>query len=149
MTAPTGGAWSVNSLGARHGRSVTTVDRGFLPVSSGPGGYRVLQESSGEPYRAHPQAVSGGGIAGRAVLVFAQLSDTHVMDSQSPARVELLDRYADPDYRPDGEDRTVGTYRPQELFTAHVVEAMVRAVNEHSVGRSPVPESISPSSLAI
>jgi metallophosphoesterase (TIGR03767 family) len=67
--------------------------------------------------------------AGRPVLVFAQLSDTHVMDSQSPARVELLDRYADPDLLPGGEARIVGTYRPQELFTHHVLEAMVQGVN--------------------
>ena len=51
------------------------------------------------------------------------------MDHQSPARVELLDRFADPDLAPVGQDRTVGTYRPQELFTHHVLEAMVQAVN--------------------
>ena len=70
-----------------------------------------------------------GSPPGRPLLVFAQLSDTHVMDHQSPARVELLDRFADPDLAPVGHDRTVGTYRPQELFTHHVLEAMVQAVN--------------------
>jgi metallophosphoesterase (TIGR03767 family) len=68
-------------------------------------------------------------MSGRPVLVFAQFSDTHVMDSQSPARVELLDRFADPDQLPAGDDRIVGTYRAQELFTAQVVEATVQAVN--------------------
>jgi metallophosphoesterase (TIGR03767 family) len=73
-------------------------------------------------------------MSGRPVLVFAQLSDTHVMDHQSPARMELLDRFADPDQLPPGDDRIVGTYRAQELFTAHVVEATVQAVNDLTVG---------------
>ncbi len=68
------------------------------------------------------------------IAVIAQLSDTHVMDHQSPARVELLDRFADPDHLPGGGDRVVGTYRPQELLTTHVVEAMVQAVNRCEVG---------------
>jgi metallophosphoesterase (TIGR03767 family) len=89
-----------------------------------------LVESAGEPYRSHPEAAAvAGAMSGRPVLVFAQLSDTHVMDSQSPARVELLDRFADPDQLPPGDGRIVGTYRAQELFTAQVVEATVEAVN--------------------
>jgi metallophosphoesterase (TIGR03767 family) len=111
---------------------VTTAQRRLLPGPEGPGGYRRLQESAGE---AH-QLQAGHGIppGSRPVLVFLHLSDTHVMDSQSPARVELLDRYADPDLLPPGESRTVGTYRPQELFTHHVVEAMVQASNAIEFG---------------
>jgi metallophosphoesterase (TIGR03767 family) len=113
---------------------ITTVDRRLLPGAEGPGGYRRLRESPGEPHQLQAgQAIPDGS---RPVLVFIQLSDTHVMDSQSPARVELLDRYADPDLVPPGERRTVGTYRPQELFTHHVLEAMVRAAN--SITRGPV-----------
>jgi metallophosphoesterase (TIGR03767 family) len=106
---------------------MTTVDRRLLPGPPGPGGYRRLEEAPGE---AH-QSLAGLEIppGSRAVMSFIQLSDTHVMDSQSPARVELLDRYADPDLVPPGETRTVGTYRPQELFTHHVLEAMVQAAN--------------------
>ena len=70
------------------------------------------------------------GEARRRVLVaFAQLSDLHVMDHQSPARIEYLDRYGDPDSAHRERLGIIGTYRPQELFTAHVVEAMVAAVN--------------------
>jgi metallophosphoesterase (TIGR03767 family) len=63
------------------------------------------------------------------LLAFAQLSDLHVMDHQSPARIEYLDRYGDPDSAHRDRLGIIGTYRPQELFTAHVVESMVAAVN--------------------
>ena len=62
------------------------------------------------------------------LLVIAQLSDTHIMDHQSPGRVELLDRYADFDSPLRDEVGIVGTYRAQELFTFQVAEAMIRAV---------------------
>jgi metallophosphoesterase (TIGR03767 family) len=114
---------------------VSTTRRRLLPGEAGPGGYRLLVDSAGEAYRSHPDAAAViGAMSGRPVLVFAQLSDTHVMDHQSPARVELLDRFADPDQLPPGDDRLVGTYRAQELFTAHVVEATVQAVNDCTVG---------------
>jgi metallophosphoesterase (TIGR03767 family) len=114
---------------------VTTTQRRYLPGPAGPGGYCVLVESAGEPYRSHPESPQiRGGLTGQPVLVFAQLSDTHVMDDQSPARVELLDRFADPDQLHIDDDRVVGTYRAQELLTAHVVEASVQAVNALEVG---------------
>jgi hypothetical protein len=52
-----------------------------------------LVESGGEPYRSHPEAAAvAGAMSGRPVLVFVQLSDTHVMDSQSlPGRPGVLD----------------------------------------------------------
>lgn len=109
---------------------MTTADRRLLPGPPGRGGYRFLTAAPGEKH-LHRGGREGeeSSLAGRPLLVFAQLSDTHVMDHQSPARVELLDRFADPDLVPAGETGTVGTYRPQELFTYHVVEAMVQAVN--------------------
>lgn len=68
------------------------------------------------------------------MLLVAHLSDLHVMDHQSPARLELLDRFADPDSPAQRELGVIHTYRPQELFTYHVVEAMVQAVNDEPVG---------------
>jgi len=114
---------------------LTTVDRRLLPGDPGEGGYRSLKETPGESYVQRGDQGGHGALAeGQPIAVFAQLSDTHVMDHQSPARVELLDRFADPDHLPDGGDRVVGTYRPQELLTAHVLEAMVQAVNRCAVG---------------
>ncbi len=111
---------------------MTTAERRLLPGPEGPGGYRHLQEAPGEAHQLPAeQEITPGS---EPILTFVQLSDTHVMDSQSPARVELLDRYADPDLVPAGETRTVGTYRPQELFTHHVLEAMVQAANAITQG---------------
>jgi metallophosphoesterase (TIGR03767 family) len=57
-----------------------------------------------------------------------------VCDSQSPGRVEFLDRYADPDSPLRGQVDEVGTYRPQEILTAQVVDAMVHAANSVPAG---------------
>ena len=70
------------------------------------------------------------------LLTVAHLSDLHVCDHQSPARIEFLDRWADPDSPILEHLGEVGTYRAQELMTAQVVDACVRAVN--AVERGPV-----------
>jgi metallophosphoesterase (TIGR03767 family) len=56
------------------------------------------------------------------------------MDHQSPGRVELLDRFADPDSPLRDEVGIIGTYRAQELFTFQVAEAMIRAVRGLAAG---------------
>ena len=60
----------------------------------------------------------------------AHLSDTHVMDHQSPGRAELVDRFSDPDSPLRPAVGIIGTYRAQELFTYQVAEAMIRAVRQ-------------------
>ncbi|MEA2467169.1 MAG: hypothetical protein QOJ57_1295, partial [Thermoleophilaceae bacterium] len=61
---------------------------------------------------------------GLACLV--QFTDTHIIDAQSPARVEYLDRYN------DGVGAPLvfsAAYRPHEMLTAQVTDALVRKVN--------------------
>ena len=117
---------------------MTTLDRRFVPGYELAGGYRHLQATPGEPHLVRRDG--GGGPpddwASRAqpLLVLAHLSDLHVMDHQSPARIELFDRYADPDMPTAATLVNVGMYRPHELMTHHVVEAMVRAVNRLADG---------------
>jgi metallophosphoesterase (TIGR03767 family) len=108
---------------------VITSCRTLRPGPPGPGGYRQLVPGSGAARVARPECRA----AGAALLTLAHLSDLHLCDAQSPARVEFLDRYADPDLALVEE---VGTYRAQELLTAQVAEAMVRAVN--ALGRGPM-----------
>lgn len=48
---------------------------------------------------------------------FAHLSDTHVIDEESPLRVEFLDQFAGP---------FTSAYRPQEGMSPHVLNEMVR-----------------------
>ncbi|MEN9752718.1 MAG: hypothetical protein RL670_409, partial [Actinomycetota bacterium] len=90
--------------------------------------------------RTHLEVVDGEPLAGQApgkvlpLATFLHMSDLHVCDAQSPARVEFLDRYADPDYPSRAQIEYVGTYRPQEFLTVQVVEAMVQSLNEIEFG---------------
>ncbi|MFI0487568.1 TIGR03767 family metallophosphoesterase [Actinomadura sp. 9N215] len=113
----------------------TTLARTYVLGAAGAGGYRPVITGPGEPHLLRRDL---GGAASatrtatrRAVLAFGQLTDVHVVDAQSPARVEFLDRFKDAmDVLP-----VQGAYRPQEILSTQVAEAMVRAVN--GVGRGP------------
>jgi metallophosphoesterase (TIGR03767 family) len=90
-------------------------------------GWRPLVEGPGEPHRE--QAPDGPVLA-----CLWHLSDLHVCDAESPARLEYLDRYSDPDspYREALGD--IGTYRPQEALTVQVAVSMVETVNRTLTG---------------
>ena len=71
----------------------------------------------------------------KGLLAFAQLSDVHVVDHQSPARVEWTDRYDDPNASGKVPGIFASAYRPQEMLSAQVGDAMVRAINAVEEGR--------------
>ncbi len=117
----------------------STARRRLIPAASTDGGYRMLAADEGEQHAFRDEL--GGGIlrpgwlnSAVPLVVMAHLSDTHVMDHQSPGRAELLDRYCDPDSPARVSAGIIGTYRAQELFTYQVAEAMVRAVRETKAG---------------
>lgn len=134
-----GGAVAGSGLAARAvaGTVPTTLDqtfvigkpdaRGWRPVVRGPGEPHVVRTGLGQ------EAKRGRGGRRTALLAFAQLSDVHIVDAQSPARLEA------------GEGVSSSAYRPQEMLTAHVAESMVRRINR--VGAGPV--SGAPLALAI
>ena len=63
------------------------------------------------------------------LLTFIHISDFHLCDAQSPARVELMDRFADPHHPMSEMVPFVGAYRAQEILTPQTLEAMIRTVN--------------------
>ena len=103
---------------------------GYLRVVEVAGQDHVVRATLGAPAQA------GRETRRQPLLTFVQLSDGHLMDVQSPLRLEFLDRFND-SYG-GGEPATGGTgrYRPQEPLTPHVAESMVRAVNR--LGPGPV-----------
>jgi metallophosphoesterase (TIGR03767 family) len=117
-----------------------TTDRAALrPGEERPGGYHQLVPGPGEPHVARTELAPAAGFdpdTAEPLVTVAHLSDLHVCDHQSPARIEFLDRWADPDSPILDRLGEVGVYRPQELMSAQVVEATVQAVN--ALDRAPV-----------
>ncbi|HEY3631883.1 MAG TPA: TIGR03767 family metallophosphoesterase [Jatrophihabitantaceae bacterium] len=116
----------------RHRRGgPTTLDRTLLRGQPGPGGYRPIVIGAGEPHLQRDDLVGPGRRSGhrRAILALGQLTDMHILDAQSPARVEFLDRFNDPDSPFAGVLPFDSSYRTQDMLTAHVGEAMVQALN--------------------
>ena len=65
----------------------------------------------------------------RRLIFFAQMTDTHVVDEESPLRVEFLDEFKGP---------FTSAYRPQEGISPQVLEEMVEQVRNTT---SPIPPS--------
>ncbi|ROO89447.1 metallophosphoesterase (TIGR03767 family) [Actinocorallia herbida] len=116
----------------------TTLAATLRLGAPGAGGYRTVVSGPGEPHVFRDDlggATGAGRVARRTdLLTFAHFTDVHLIDAQSPARIEYLDRLSDPGDLL-GANPIAGAYRPQEILTTQVAEAMVRAVNR--LGRGP------------
>ena len=118
----------------------TTLDHTLLRGSPGSGGYRKIVNGPGEAHLLRDDLLTGP--AGtrrrhrRALLALGQLTDMHLLDAQSPARLEYLDRYDDPGSPLAGVLPFQSAYRAQEMLTTQVAEAMVKALN--AVHHAPV-----------
>ena len=65
----------------------------------------------------------------QSLLTFIHISDFHICDAQSPARVELMDRFADPHNPTSAMVPFVGAYRAQEILTTQTLESVIRTIN--------------------
>jgi len=96
-------------------------------------GYRHIVAGSGEPSLVRNEliadAVSSAGTR-TPLLAFAQLTDMHIIDAQSPARVEFLDRLDDS----GNVSLLESAYRPWEMLSAQIAEAMTRRVRQFTGG---------------
>ena len=101
---------------------------GFATLVRGPGERHLLRLDLGvRPRRGRRRRRRG-------LLAFAQLSDVHILDAQSPLRVEFTDRQDDDPQASSGI--FTSAYRPHEMLTAQIADAMVRRINR--IQRGPV-----------
>jgi len=91
-----------------------------------------LDYATGEPHMVRDDL--GEALPGRESrrvrrTFFGQMTDLHVVDEESPLRVEFLDRFDGP---------LTSAYRPQESLTTQVLDSMVRQMRtaRSSVGPS-------------
>jgi metallophosphoesterase (TIGR03767 family) len=92
----------------------TTLERTIAAT-----GERQLAYAAGEDWVTRTLRWKDAGGSGTPVAGFKQVSDIHVVDSESPGRVEFFDRCS----------FGASAYRPQEALTTQVGESMIRALN--------------------
>ncbi len=98
---------------------------GYVRLAGGPAEPHQVRDELGTTARA------GRETRRASVLAFAHLTDIHVIDAQSPGRVEFLDRYNDG----PGSPLIFGSaYRPHEMLTAQVSDAIVARVEQVGAG---------------
>ncbi|MFT4210633.1 MAG: TIGR03767 family metallophosphoesterase [Microbacterium sp.] len=105
----------------------STLGRTILAGSVLSGQYRTLTPGPGEPYLARTDILGRAPAADRAtarrsLLYLGHLSDMHVIDAQSPGRIEpmiVLDHSS-----------WGGAFRPQDPLSPHVTAAMVTSLSD-------------------
>jgi metallophosphoesterase (TIGR03767 family) len=93
---------------------------GYRPLRAGPGWPTVVRADLAAPRDDRADRRT-------ALASIVHLTDTHLIDAQSPGRVEFLDRYGAP---------YTAAWRPQEALSVHVMSSMVERIN--AVGRGPI-----------
>jgi metallophosphoesterase (TIGR03767 family) len=116
-------------------RSVLTTERrlgaGAALRTGTKATYRAVAEIAGEPHAVRTELATGDLTpTGEALACIAHITDLHVIDAQSPARFEFMNREAnDPRFR-----ELLTMQRPHELLNSHAIAAMVRAINRLAAG---------------
>jgi metallophosphoesterase (TIGR03767 family) len=110
-----------------------TIVKGALVRSGTKGSYYRLAYGPGERWIVREDLGRASAAPIRAAMSFVHFTDIHLVDAQSPARVEFLDRFAD---QQQCESFPLNSaQRPQETLTLQVLESMIRRVR--SIRRGP------------
>src|SRR5436853_5265732 len=97
-----------------------TSDSTLVRAYVDPTGSGVLSTGRGERFVERTE-LAPRSRAIKTFAVFAQITDAHVTDEESPARVEWLDRLGSP---------FTSAFRPQEALTTQVLDAAVVAIDK-------------------
>jgi metallophosphoesterase (TIGR03767 family) len=128
VTHPAGASANAVTPGA------TTWDQTVQRASYAQGaGYQHLVAGPGEPHVIRTDLWPSPPTL--AVAAFAQMTDLHIVDDQSPARLEFMDRYADPGAPHYASYPTDSAYRGHEFLSTQVVDAMCQAIA--GIGKGP------------
>ncbi len=131
---------------ARKAAELTTLAQTLGPGSAGDLGYRPVITGSGEAHLVRDELAAAltGREKRRTTLVnFVHLTDQHIVDVQSPTRVEFLDRFNDGHC---GGMPFSSTFRPQEAASARITDAMlarIRKIKHSPVTGAPISAAIS------
>lgn len=129
------------------GQAGTTLTATVLPGTPNAKGYRTLVAGAGEAYTVRKDITGTAAVTDPTTMLaaFAHMSDLHIIDDQSPGRVEYLDGYAAPALPHKASYPTDSAYRPQEFLSTHLVDAMARSLKKVGFG----PKSNLPLSFAV
>jgi hypothetical protein len=94
------------------------VGEGYRRLVDGPGWPTIERAELAEPQRGREDRR-------RPLAVIVHLTDIHLIDAQSPGRVEFLDVHGDP---------FTAAFRPQEMLTVQVQASMVQRINDLAAG---------------
>ncbi|MEA2446961.1 MAG: hypothetical protein QOK47_598 [Actinomycetota bacterium] len=109
-----------SGLSATAARPKTTLDRTIVAA-----GERDLAYGAGEGYVTRTLGWADPGGKGKGLAGFKQLTDVHILDEESPGRVEYFDNCL-PAFS--------AAYRPQEAFTGQVGASMMKQLASISAG---------------
>src|SRR5699024_8981614 len=103
----------------------TTLRRTIVPGPSvNSQGYRKLRYGPGEPYNLRMdfdiEPAPDRAERRLGLLSFVQFTDVHIVDAQSPARLEFLDRYSDGALGDQALFLFKSAYRAQDMLTVQV-----------------------------